>query len=105
MNTTSWRRHAGRGVLTADVSTDLNNALGALARRAQKAARYTPATGSWPLRGTRQSGIAAPSGTTTANRSATAARLAVCMAAAGTAVPSTPGSARVAVAAATTVGA
>ena len=52
-----------------------------------------------------QSGMPEPSATTTANRSAIAARLAEWITAAGTDGPSTPGSARVAVAAATTVGA
>src|SRR5436305_15281078 len=51
-----------------------------------------------------QSGTAAASGTTTANTSARAARLADCRVAAGTG-PSGPGSARVAVAPAATVGA
>ena len=51
-----------------------------------------------------QSGSVAASGTTTANRSAIAARLADCMAAAATSAPSA-GNGRVAVAAATTVGA
>ena len=44
-------------------------------------------------------------GTTTANRSAIAARLAACIASAGTVASPNPGNARVAVAAATTVGA
>ena len=52
-----------------------------------------------------QSGMAAPPATTTANRSAMPARLADCIATADTDSPSGPGSERVAVAAATTVGA
>lgn len=52
-----------------------------------------------------QSGMPALSGTTMANRSANAARLAACNAEAETACPSGPARDRVAVAAATTVGA
>jgi hypothetical protein len=51
-----------------------------------------------------QSGIAPPSGTTIPNKSAIAARLAACNASDDT-TPVGPGSARVAVALATTVGA